>query len=61
MEAADARLGLGREATDAVAAERVAALVKRFFLAATAVLFVAGALGLVLRQSQAARRPGGAQ
>jgi cytochrome c oxidase subunit 1 len=53
VEAADARLGLGREATDAVAAERVAALVKRFFLAATAVLFVAGALGLVLRQSQA--------
>ena len=53
MEAAGARIGGAAVPADAVAAERVAGLVKRFFLAATAVFFVAGALGLLMRQSQA--------
>ena len=53
MEAAGARLGPVREVAGAVADVRLAALVRRYFLAATAVLFVAGALGLLMRQSQA--------
>lgn len=53
MEAARAPMGVNRDVADAVTAERIAALVKRFFLAATLFFFVAGALGLVLRQSQA--------
>ena len=53
MEAARLPIGAGEEVTDAVAVERIAALVKRFFLAATLFFFVAGVLGVVLRQSQA--------
>ena len=40
-------------AQEFVAEERVAGLVKRYVYAATAVLFVSGALGVVMRESQA--------
>jgi cytochrome c oxidase subunit 1 len=53
MEAAGARAGERLAIEGAVAESRVSALVKRYFFAATAVFFVAGALGLLMRQSQA--------
>ncbi len=36
-----------------ISRERISALVTRYFIASTAVLFAAGALGLIMRQSQA--------
>jgi cytochrome c oxidase subunit I len=53
MEARGATLGLESGAAEAVAEERVAALVRRYVYAAVVFLMVAGALGVLMRQSQA--------
>jgi cytochrome c oxidase subunit I len=53
VEAGATPVGTGRELAGAIAETRIAALVKRYFLAATAVFLVAGVLGLLMRQSQA--------
>ena len=57
MEAAALPARLDRSFAGAVPRERVASLVLRYFYAATAVLFVAGLLGLMMRQSQANLAP----
>jgi cytochrome c oxidase subunit 1 len=57
MEAGSVASGRELEVPGAIARERVGKLVLRYWYTATAVLFVAGLLGLIMRQSQANLAP----